>query len=290
MRTRLAARIAGALPVPVVKAVSRAQWRHPLVKRCFDWCAGLLRNQDGIIQHGVGKGLLFNVGSAHAGYLLGTSEPAVQSALKTLVRPGAVVYDIGSNVGFLAMIAARLVGPSGRVLAFEPLPENFERLKHNAGLNHFDNIQAFNLALADYDGAASFLTSRECTWGKLASVQGTVGAESGRREVNVACLDSIAERERLPAPDLIKIDVEGAEVEVLEGAKMTIQKSRPILMIELHGTNLAIANKLKNMDYCPVVLGGSKLIEDSPWDAYVIAFPEPCAAMNEIRELGLGTR
>jgi len=270
------------MPKSVLKAAARAQWRHPLLKRCFDWSATRLRGKDSVIKYGVGQGLRFNTGNSNAGFVLGTAEPAVQKVMQMLVRPGATVYDIGANVGFLSVIAARLAGPSGRVFAFEPLLANFNQIQHNARLNGFDNLTAIHLAVGDHDGTSVFITSKNPTWGKLSEVAGSIAEESGTVEVVVRRLDTVVSEQSLALPALIKIDVEGAEAQVFDGALETIRKAQPILMIELHGTNAAIAQRLKQIGYLAVVLGSSKSIEESRWDSYVIAFPARCPEMTEI--------
>lgn len=124
----LITKVAGKVPHGWLMSVARLQYRYPWVKPVFELMANRVRNQDGEIQQGVGRGLRFNTGKSIAGYLLGTAEPDMQAALKNLVRPGMSVYDLGANVGFLSMIAAHLVGPEGRVIVFEPLPANADRL------------------------------------------------------------------------------------------------------------------------------------------------------------------
>ncbi|HEV3039162.1 MAG TPA: FkbM family methyltransferase [Candidatus Angelobacter sp.] len=243
----------------------------------------MLRNHDGVITHGVAKGLRFNTGNSHIGFLLGTAEPAVQRILQMLIHPGSVTYDVGANVGFLTIVAARLAGSSGQVFAFEPLPQNFRQLERNARLNGFDHVKAKNVALANRDGSAVFLVSRSPTWGKLASVSGETAEEIGKAEVAVRRLDSVVQADCLPLPNLIKIDVEGAETEVLDGALATIQKARPILLIELHGTNAAIAQKLNALNYYPTVVGSTKSMIDSHWNVHIVAFPERCPEIERIQ-------
>jgi len=276
-------RAAGFIPLPLIKSISRARWQHPWLKRWLERGVDVFRDQDGIIKHGVGQGLRFNIGGTVAGFLLGSSEPTIQKVLQMLVQPGAVVYDIGANVGFLTVIAARLTGPSGRVFAFEPLTENFRHLEHNIHLNDFDYVNAIECALADRDETALFLISKSPTWGELASVSGRVEDEIGRTEVTVCRLDTIVQQRSFPMPNLIKIDVEGAEVLVLNGALTTIQQARPILLIELHGTNAAIAEKLSALGYFPVVVEGAGSIVESHWNAHVVAFPAPCPELEQIQ-------
>lgn len=266
-------KITGALPVSWVKAISRAQWRHPLLKRGFDWAANRFRDQDGTIQQGVGKGLRFNTGRSNAGYVLGTTEPVVQHAFVSLLRPGMVVYDVGANVGFFTVIAARLCCPEGHVVAFEPLPENFERIRHNVALNNFQNVMVCCEALSDTDGKALFQVSAEPTWGNLVGVGKDIDQKTGTIEVNVSRLDLLVQTDELPVPDLIKIDVEGAEAQVLRGAEDTLRRTRPLLLVELHGTNQVIARALDSLGYSAIVLGDPRAVIEAPWDAYVAAAP-----------------
>jgi FkbM family methyltransferase len=207
-----------------------------------------------------------------------------------LVKPGSVVYDIGANVGFLTVISARLTGSSGRVFAFEPLAGNIRCLEHNIRLNGFDHVDVTECALADRDGTALFLISKSPTWGELASVSGKVEDEIGRTEVTVCRLDSIVQQNSLPLPNLIKIDVEGSEVMVLGGAWNTIQKNRPILLIELHGTNAAIAEKLNALGYVSTVIGRAGSIVESHWNSHVVAFPAPCPELDRIQTGALAAR
>ena len=267
------ARITAAIPVSWLKAISHAQWRHPLLKRAFNFAANRFRNRDGTIQRGAGKGLRFNTGRSNAGYLLGTTEPMVQTAFTRLVQPGMVVYDIGANVGFLTVIAARLAGPAGSVVAFEPLPENFEHIRHNASLNQMAHVIVRPEAISDTDGKARFQVSAEPTWGNLVDAGKEIRLLQGTTEVKVSRLDSLLRSEELPSPDLIKIDVECAEAKVLRGAADTLRRLRPLLLIELHGTNQAIARVLDDFDYVGFVLGDTRAVADSAWDAYVAAAP-----------------
>jgi FkbM family methyltransferase len=91
------------------------------------------------------------------GFYLGDYEMDVQGILPRFAKPGMTVFNIGANVGFFTSGLARLVGPSGRVVAFEPNPAAFERLKMNIELNELQAVIAVEpLAAADFDGKASF--------------------------------------------------------------------------------------------------------------------------------------
>lgn len=274
-------KLVGRLPRPWLKAVGRLQWRNPLFKWVFTLAASKFRNQDGVIQQGIGKGLRFNTGNSNAGYLLGTTEPAMQTAIKELLQPGMTFYDIGANVGFFSVIAAQL--SKGVVVCFEPLAENVEHIKHNAALNHLSNIVIQSEALGCEDGDAIFNVSAVNSWGKLATV-GSPAQKVQEITVPLGRLDTIIRESNLPQPGLIKIDVEGAEVDVLVGATETLMSSRPILLIELHHTNEAVAQKLEELRYQGYVLGSAASMTQSPWNAQVLALPTERTDLEDVVE------
>ena len=283
----LLTKMVGRLPYSWITSVARLQWRHPYLRPAVNWAANRFRYQDDVIQQGEGRGLRFNVGGANAGYMLGTAEPAMQAAIAALVKPGMVVYDVGANVGFFSMIAARLVGSKGRVVSFEPLPINAERCAHNAGLNTFDHVTVRTDALGTENGSASFFTSSVPTLGKLTKF-GPPDEVQTEITVSVRKLDTVIDEVGLPKPDFIKMDVEGAEVDVLEGASRTIAIARPLFLIELHGTNEAIARTLEKQKYVTHVLGSHDNIRVARWSAHVIAVPQErtdlAAIINRLTE------
>lgn len=258
-------RALGALPRTWLKGAARLQWRHPWLRALVQRVADQLRDRDLQIAQGIGQGLWFNAGRSNAGYALGTTEPRLQDAFSRLLRPGMTVYDVGASVGFQAVLAGRLVGPKGQVIAFEPFPENAERARHNARLNGFDHLQVLQVAVAAEDGAARFQVGKGVNWGKL--------DPAGALEVRVRSLDSVAaELGRLPSA--IKIDAEGGEVAVLDGARRVLADAAPVLFIDCHGTNAAVAERLEPLGYRLVVLGGGGLpLRDARWDAQVVALP-----------------
>ena len=277
--------IVARLPRELVEAASNTQWRNPLFKRVFDMVANRFKNRDGVIARGVGSGISFNVGRSDGSYLLGTTEHGVQLALAAALKPGMTFYDIGANVGFHSMIAARLVGPAtGNVVSFEPVEENARCVSYNARLNGFARVQLKQCALSDVEQNGRFWLSEEPTWGALV----TVGIEPtrciGSIVVPVRRLDEVVAQDALPPPHVIKIDVEGAEASVLRGGTDTIGEYRPIMMIELHGTNVAIAQILGAMNYDSIVIGSRASITDSPRDAYVVAAPAERADLHPMLE------
>src|SRR5262249_6402067 len=143
------------------------QYRYTWMKPALKLVANRLRSQDDKIQQGVGHGLYFNTGRSMAGYLLGTAEPDLQAALKILLQPKMTIYDLGANVGFISMIAARLVGPEGCVVSFEPLPANAQQIRYNAALNHFSHVIVREEAVGREDGQVDFDVTDCPTTGRL---------------------------------------------------------------------------------------------------------------------------
>lgn len=263
-----------AVPAPLINFVSHNQWRSPLLRRVCSWGASRLKGRDGVILKGAGQGLRFNVAGSHSGFLLGSHEIGVQQLLAEVLRPGMVYYDVGANVGFFAVIAARFIGPAGRVVCFEPLPANARQIEYNAQLNGFSTIQVRLEALGGSNRMETFQTSAEPTWGMLATVGKAPDKASGCIQVNVRTLDSLYAAGGLPRPNLIKIDIEGAEAEMLEGAAATLSTCRPLLVIELHSTNDAVLAALDKLGYCSAVIGSPIAVRDVNWDANIIAAPQ----------------
>ncbi len=253
--------------------VSNLRWRFPWLRNRWKRFTGLMRNRDLTIMRGVGAGLRFNTVGSAVSFVMGTHDPVTQVALKSLLQPGMTFYDVGANVGFFSVIAARLVGAGGRVVAFEPLPVNARAIRHNAQLNGFTHIDAREQALGGSDGEASFMLSAEPTWGKLTSVGKAPDQHTGETVVAVRRLDGLIEQEGLPPPDVMKIDVEGAELEMLAGAERTLRARRPVILMELHGTNREVAEKLAALNYTAAVLGAPGDIATAHWNANIIAAP-----------------
>jgi FkbM family methyltransferase len=173
------------------------------------------------------------------------------------------VYDVGANVGFTAVLAARLVTAEGAVVCFEPLPDNVRQIKYNASLNRFAHVRVQQVALGKEDGEAEFVLSSSPTWGRLAT-SGFTPEKVGTTRVPVRRLDTLVAEEGLPAPDFIKVDVEGAEADVLAGAAHLLDSARPVLLIETHGTNRAVVDALAGHDYQIHVLGSPVALLDAP--------------------------
>lgn len=241
MALRTTAWVADNTPYQVKKLVARATGRSMLVRRALALAHGDLRHEDVTVSMGSAAGMLFNSADSVCGYTHGTTEPAVQQALEREVSPGHTVYDIGANIGFFTIIAARLAGPRGQVVAFEPLPENIRWLRHNAGINGLTHVSVVEAAVGAEQGTTRFEGGAAAVWARV--------TESGEHEVPLIRIDDGIADGSLPVPDVVKIDIEGAEVAALDGMRQTLTRHRPTLIIELHESIAPVSQRLRTAGY-----------------------------------------
>jgi FkbM family methyltransferase len=154
---------------------------------------------------------------------------------------GETVVDVGAHIGLYSLIAAKRVGPSGKVIAIEPDPENFKILKKNILLNQLGNIEPLECAV--YSAREKLkLFLPELDQGRTifnTVMQDRAGTSSNFLEVEANTVDNILGSIHTPEVSWIKIDVEGAELEVLKGAVNTLSSSKNItLVIEIHGIEI----------------------------------------------------
>lgn len=178
---------------------------------------------------GVGRGLRMSLRNASADYSVGTNELPVQEAIRDHLSPGAVFFDVGANVGFFSLLAARLVGPTGAVHAFEPVPANAACIRANVAANRFGNVTVWPMAVGRAPGTATMRLARHPGGATLA---GDLQDPAGTLTVEVVTLDGLVGRGALPAPTLVKVDVEGAEADVLAGMTAVLDEHRPVVLVE----------------------------------------------------------
>ena len=170
-------------------------------------------------------------------HLFGEWEGDDTREMLKLVRPGMVMFDVGAYFGYYGLLAALHGGPTARVVAFEPFAPNFAMLAANKALNGFANVELVNQAVADVPGELTFRTPPDSNRGS-GGLELAANAGSGPR-VAVTTLDAFVAANGIDRLDLIKMDVEGAEVRALAGARATLQRFSPVLMIELDPGKLA---------------------------------------------------
>ncbi len=162
------------------------------------------------VLRGVNKGYGWRVGSNIHGCWLGTYESDKQQLMSRLVKPGMIAYDIGANAGFYTLALAHMVGGEGAVYAFEPYTENALNILEHLQLNRCCNATLYQTAVSDQNGLSAFQVARSNSMGSLGEV--------GHYWVPTVTIDALIETANLPVPDIVKMDVEGAESSVFDGA------------------------------------------------------------------------
>lgn len=203
-------------------------------------------------------------------------DPSLLEMARQHVRPGSVVWDIGANVGLFSVAAAGLAGPAGKVFAIEADLDVARQLLLTARLpanRRHAPISVLAVAAGRCCGVSRFAVAARARASNALEGYGStqMGGVSEMRLVATLSLDQI--RASLPAPAVLKIDVEGAEVEVLEGAMQVIAQDRPVLICEVSPWNsLAVATILRNAGYrmfdgaAPADHGSEVVAAGAPWD------------------------
>lgn len=169
-------------------------------------------------------------------YLAGIYEPVVTSTILQYCKPGSKVCDIGAHYGYFAMMMAQNVGESGQCIAFEPSNDNYQKIQKSIEINKLTNICIEQYAVSDHDGTVRFILHDNSFMGHINDDESfqTNTAQIKSEEVKTCTLDTYCTDKDLHPISFIKIDVEGAEKRVLDGATMTIQNDLPVLLIEIH--------------------------------------------------------
>jgi FkbM family methyltransferase len=164
------------------------------------------------------------------GYLTGTAEPHLQTAIRKYVCSGETVFDIGANMGYVSLSLARQVGPRGHVAAFEPIPRNLALLRQNLSHNQLSNVEVFDLAASDENGEALIRIAENFSTASMFWHRHDQSAVE--LVIKTVVIDELVDAGSLSLPRFIKIDVEGAEGLVVRGIRRTLARSNPILFIE----------------------------------------------------------
>ena len=168
-------------------------------------------------------------------YLEGERFVAERHLLHRLVRRGMRVADVGANIGYYALLFARAVGPEGAVLCCEPEPDNLVELERTLSWNGLANVRVLPVAVGDRDGEA-FLAR---------GVNGRVSANGGPPPPGAVAVPLRRLDTLLPeGVDLLKVDVEGYEGRVLDGAERLLREHRPVLVVELHPATMVAPHSI----------------------------------------------
>lgn len=211
---------------------------------------------------------------AHIGSIaFGNLETAVQEALVRHLGPGDVFYDIGANLGFFSLLAAHLVGlGEGHVYAFEAAPDNARAIRENAELNRIRNVAVIDKAVSSRSGTGRLQIVDDQSWSKLEEY-GEHPYTERLIDVELVAIDDLLRADELPPPTVVKIDVEGAEIAVLEGMRETLERHQPAVICELHGTHSDFLATMRSQGYRLINLEGPGPITEGSASAHALALP-----------------
>ena len=174
-------------------------------------------------------------------YYFGEYESGTLSVFKKFLCKHDIVLDVGAHIGFISLIIANFVGENGLVYAVEPHPKTYRILEENIRINKFKNIHPMNIALGSKVSKAKIYENYNINRGSASLIcPENVDNRESRWQTKVTTIDTLIEKRKIKIPKLIKIDVEGFELEVLKGAKKLVSSSQaPALCVEfsiLHPT------------------------------------------------------
>jgi FkbM family methyltransferase len=173
------------------------------------------------------RGMHWIVGAGLHSFWLGGYESDKQRLMSKYMNPGDIFYDIGTSVGFYTLFGAHFVQDAGHVYGFEPVPQNADYVRKHIDLNHLKNVDLFQMALADFDGVTRFREGLNEATGKIDA--------AGNLEVKVGKLDTLIASGTIKPANVMKIDVEGAEYTVLQGAENFLRTHKPRIFLATHG-------------------------------------------------------
>lgn len=222
-----------------------------------------LMNKWALIEHETGIRLWVNLADTGISWpiIRNDFEPGEMAFLSKHVSPGQTIFDIGANIGFFSMVLAKLVGPSGRVVGFEPLPFLHERAVMSALENGFAHCTIHNVALAKEHGTVALVYAPGSpNWGgAFLSFDGSVLPGHASVPVPTCPLSDFVEG---GLPSLIKIDVEGGEHLVMSYAVDILKDARPIVVSEIHRGQLEKVSGVTPDEYIGLFRGlGYKCFE-----------------------------
>ncbi len=274
----LASALARLLPVPVKRLLYRlgpfSRWIRGALNKAAP--TGLAQVA---IAAGDAAGLKMRLDlQTEKDYWLGTYELDLQAAVADLVQPGWIAYDVGANIGYISLLLAQTVGEAGRIFAFEALPANLDRLRAHVTLNDLaSRVLVIPAAVAAASKPVRFLVGPSGAMGKVEGSAGRAEGHAESLEVPGICLDDFVYREGHPAPQVIKMDIEGGEVLALKGMPRLLSEAHPLILLELHGPEAARLawESLTAAGYriCRMAHGYPRVdsLHDLDWKAYLVA-------------------
>ncbi len=213
--------------------------RHvPVLGNALSWASRKILPRETLtwvrIQGGHAEGLWILVNPRTGQNTLeGLGEPVVQQTIVDYLHPGMTFYDVGANIGFFSLLAARIVGPFGHVISFEADPEIAARLRENLARNEFTQATVVQKAVWSEPSTVFFVRVDA----SISPDRGLGYVSTSPNAGNTIAVDAVSLdgfTSSYPPPDFIKCDIEGAEAAVFEGTERILREKRPILLVEMH--------------------------------------------------------
>lgn len=204
-------------------------------------------------------------------YFLGEyhSEQRISSFWKNIIRKSNYIIDAGANVGYYTLIASKKIGSDGRIYSFEPVSKTYNRLIENVKLNNFSNIIPIKKALSHTDNQEiELFIADDKNWG-MSSIYSHDRFAGYKEIAETLTIDSFIIDNEIDKMDLIKIDVEGSEMDVINGMKDCISKYDPTILVEINQDIISkkndyvesIYDNLKTLGYDAFEIKNSKQIK-----------------------------
>jgi len=247
-----ALRVVTRLPSGTVGRARVAGRLAPLLEKVFAVIGSPLEGTVVAIAAGPAEGLKIVGERRSLAWLSGGVERELQAIVESELPRDGVFVDAGASIGFFSLLAARLVGPTGRVIAFEPQPAAAASIRVNADLNSFGQITVVEAALSSASGTG-VLHGLGTATARLSAEE-----QPGGLPVELVSLDDFLAARPGLVPDLVKIDVEGHEPDVLAGMTRTLEDHRPAVLVELHGTRGSVVQALQEAGYAVSVVGSTQ--------------------------------
>ncbi len=205
-----------------------------LMRLYFPYLAPISLTKEVVTLHdGIRMELVLNEYVQSQLYLFGTFEPATVNVLKRLVKSGDTALDIGANVGYISLVLAKCVGNSGKVFSFEPDSKNFALLKRNLELNADCNITPISMAVSDSHQPIRLYHAKFDFNSGAHSMLPSEKHSNEFVEIEATTIDDIVKSHEIKKVDVIKIDIEGAEMSAFNGMSETLRQNRPFIVCEL---------------------------------------------------------
>jgi FkbM family methyltransferase len=166
-------------------------------------------------------------------------EPLSTQLLTKELSVGDVCLDIGANIGYYALLERKIVQREGRVVAIEPIPQNFFFLKKNISLNALYDIEALRLAISDKDCEVSMVLDQRSNLCRVTDSD-TFSATRNIIKVRAQCLDNFVKDHGLTKLDFVRMDTEGSELLIYTGGRTTFRRLKPELFVEIHKRSLGL--------------------------------------------------